>query len=127
MQTKDNLLKFNCIPACDFIPNAEAVQTNFPASSFAAPVIFRVPSARTWDLPRGKTPPTFDHVTIGLNSAVALQETDTSSPLVICKILGGFTVNCGRSTTVKSVEAETEPSRLDALHSYRPESGLLVL
>ena len=112
---------------CDWEIPTDAVQTYRPLSSSTTLLIFRVPLAKTWDLPFGSSPFTFDHVTVGLRSPVALQLAITSWLLEAFITSGGLTMNFGNDTTVKSVVAESEPSKFDAWHLYRPESCFAVL
>ena len=104
-------------------PADDATQVYIPESSTFAFQIWIFPSTPTFDLPRGNSPFSFIHVTVGAGSPVAWQETVIFPFLLTSTCLGGLTVNWGIFTTTSWVRADTCPKGLEAWHSYRPESS----
>ena len=100
----------------------DATQVNFPESYFFVFQIWSVPSSSTFDLPNGSSLFSLTHVTFGLGSPLAWQETETLRCLSTSRSEGGRTLNLGSCTTLRCVTAEACLNWFDAIHLYMPES-----
>lgn len=98
------------------IPADDATQVNFPESSCFVFQIWSVPSSSTFDLPNGSSLFSLAHVTFGLGSPLAWQETETLRCLSTSRSEGGRTLNLGSCTTLRCVTAEACPNWFDAIH-----------